>query len=403
MSENNHQIFMTDSKVGSDLVMWLPNGAIIRRELESFIYKELIKRHYQMVYTPIVGRVELYETSGHYPYYKESQFPPMDLGDGEKYLLRPMSCPHHIRIYQYKLRSYRDLPFRIAEFGLVHHYEELNESTSMKSHTQDDAHIFCTENQIANEFRDCVEMTQFILNTFGLKDFHIRLGLGDRTSNKYTGSPAIWDRAEASLLQMCHDVSCIQEPIVEIGKAEFYGPKADFVVNDCAGRKRQVGTIQLDYNLPSKQRFGLEYIGEDNQAHEPVMIHRTLFGSLEQFVAMLIEHFDNVFPLWLAPEQIRILTVNQKCEEYARQVEQRAAKIGLRVHSDYRSIKIETKIYESQMELIPYMFVIGEQEQNADSVVVQDRLQGDLGNMSIDAALAKLQQEINSKTIRQKN
>lgn len=304
MSENNHQIFMTDSKVGSDLVMWLPNGAIIRRELESFIYKELIKRHYQMVYTPIVGRIELYETSGHYPYYKESQFPPMDLGDGEKYLLRPMSCPHHIRIYQYKLRSYRDLPFRIAEFGLVHHYEELDELTSMKSHTQDDAHIFCTENQIANEFRDCIEMTQFVLNTFGLKDFHIRLGFGDRTSNKYTGSPAIW---------------------------------------------------------------------------------------------------DNAFPLWLAPEQIRILTVNQKCEEYARQVEQRAAKMGLRVHSDYRSIKIETKIYESQMELIPYMFVIGEQEQNADSVVVQDRLQGDFGHMSIDAALAKLQQEINSKTIRQKN
>ncbi len=402
------ELFMIDPKVGSGLVMWLPKGATVRRELEGFIYGELLRRGYQPVYTPAIGRVELYETSGHYPYYKESQFPPIDLaaywGEGEKYLLRPMNCPHHIRIYQSKPRSYRDLPLRIAELGLVHRYEQSGELTGMtrvRGFTQDDAHIFCTAEQVADEFRGCLEMTQFVLKTLGLENYRVRLGFGDRSSDKYVGSAETWERAEAALAQVCREMPGLPEPHIEVGEAAFYGPKADFVVDDCIGREWQLGTVQLDYNLPSSQRFGLGYIGADNQPHEPVMIHRAPFGSLERFVGMLIEHFAGAFPLWLAPEQVRVLVVSQKFEEYARQVERRLAEADLRVSGDYRPEKIGAKIRDAQLELIPYMFVIGGREQEAGAVAVRDRLQGDLGSMPIDAALAKLREEIDAKTVRQ--
>jgi threonyl-tRNA synthetase len=396
------ELFMIDPNVGSGLVFWLPKGAIVRRELENFLYGELIRRGYQPVNTPVIGNVRLYETSGHYPYYKDSQFPPIEMTDGERYLLRPMNCPHHITIYQSKPRSYRDLPIKLAEFGTVHRFEqsgELNGMTRVRGFTQDDAHIFCTEDQVADEFRGCIEMTQLVLKTLGLDDYRVRLGFRDPTSDKYVGSPENWDKAEAALTRVCGEMD-LPNVKTERGEAAFYGPKADFVVTDCIGREWQLGTVQLDYNLPSKQRFGLEYIGADNTPHEPVMIHRAPFGSFERFVGVLIEHFAGAFPLWLAPEQVRVMVVSQKVEEYGRQVQKRLSEAGLRVTGDYRAEKIGAKIRDAQLELIPYMFVIGGREAEEGKVALRDRLQGDLGAIPIEEAIAKLQAEIRDKTIR---
>ena len=396
------ELFMIDPAVGSGLVFWLPKGAIIRRELENYLYGELIKRHYQPVYTPVIGNVHLYETSGHYPYYKDSQFPPIEMADGDRYLLRPMNCPHHITIYKSKPRSYRELPLRLAEFGTVHRFEqsgELNGMTRVRGFTQDDAHIFCTEDQVADEFRGCVEMTQLVLKTLGLDDYRVRLGFRDSTSDKYVGSAEIWRRAEASLEQVCGDIG-LTNVRVERGEAAFYGPKADFVVADCIGREWQLGTVQLDYNLPSEQRFALEYIGPDNTPHRPVMIHRAPFGSFERFVGMLIEHFAGAFPLWLAPEQVRVMVVSQKVEEYGRKVQQRLSQAGLRATGDYRAEKIGAKIRDAQLELIPYMFIIGGREAEEEKVALRDRLEGDLGAMPLEQAIEKLNTEIRDKTIR---
>jgi threonyl-tRNA synthetase len=396
------ELFMIDPNVGSGLVFWLPKGAIVRRELENFLYGELIRRGYQPVNTPVIGNVRLYETSGHYPYYKESQFPPIEMEDGDRYLLRPMNCPHHIMIYQSKPRSYRDLPLRLAEFGTVHRFEqsgELNGMTRVRGFTQDDAHIFCTEEQVADEFRGCIEMTQLVLKTLGLDDYRVRLGFRDPASDKYVGDPATWDKAEAALTQVCGELD-LPNVKTERGEAAFYGPKADFVVTDCIGREWQLGTVQLDYNLPSKQRFGLEYIGADNAPHQPAMIHRAPFGSFERFVGVLIEHFAGAFPLWLAPEQVRVMVVSQKVEEYGRQVQKRLSEAGLRVTGDYRAEKIGAKIRDAQLELIPYMFVIGGREAEEGKVAVRDRLQGDMGAIPVEEALAKLQTEIREKTIR---
>jgi threonyl-tRNA synthetase len=397
------ELFMIDPAVGSGLVFWLPKGAIVRRELENFIYDELIKRHYQPVYTPVIGNVHLYETSGHYPYYKDSQFPPIEMADGDRYLLRPMNCPHHITIYKSKPRSYRELPLRLAEFGTVHRFEmsgELNGMTRVRGFTQDDAHIFCTEDQVAGEFRGCMDMTQLVLKTLGLADYRVRLGFRDPASDKYVGTPEIWQRAEDSLEEVCREMG-LSNVRVERGEAAFYGPKADFVVADCIGREWQLGTVQLDYNLPSAQRFALEYIGADNTPHRPVMIHRAPFGSFERFVGMLIEHFAGAFPLWLAPEQVRVMVVSQKAEEYGRKVQERLSQAGLRVTGDYRAEKIGAKIRDAQLELIPYMFIIGGREAEEGKASVRDRLEGDLGPMPIDQAIDKLNTEIRDKTIRQ--
>jgi threonyl-tRNA synthetase len=396
------ELFMIEPNVGSGLVFWLPKGAIIRRELENFLSGELIRRGYHPVYTPVIGNVRLYETSGHYPYYKDAQFPPIEMEDGDRYLLRPMNCPHHITIYQSKPRSYRDLPLRLAEFGQVHRFEqsgELNGMTRVRGFTQDDAHIFCTEEQVADEFRGCIEMTQLVLKTLGLDDYRVRLGFRDPASDKYVGSPETWDKAEATLSRVCGELD-LPNVKTERGEAAFYGPKADFVVTDCIGREWQLGTVQLDYNLPSKQRFGLEYIGSDNTPHQPVMIHRAPFGSFERFVGVLIEHFAGAFPLWLAPEQVRVMVVSQKVEEYGRQIQRRLSEAGLRVTGDYRAEKIGSKIRDAQLELIPYMFVIGGREAEEGKVAVRDRLQGDLGAMPVEEAIAKLQTEIREKTIR---
>ncbi len=396
------ELFAIDPMVGSGMVLWLPKGAVVRRELENFIYGELMRRGYLPVYTPHLGRVELYQTSGHYPYYKDSQFPPITMADGEQFLLKPMNCPHHIKIYQSKPRSYRDLPLRLAEFGTVYRFEQSGELTGMtrvRGFTQDDAHIFCTEEQVAEEFRGCLEMTQLVLTTLGLDEYRVRLGFRDHESDKYVGGAETWEQAEAALERVSRETG-LRSLSIERGEAAFYGPKTDFLVKDCIGREWQLGTVQLDYNLPGPQRFDLQYIGPDNRPHRPVMIHRAPFGSFERFTGMLIEHFAGAFPLWLAPEQVRVLAVSQKFEEHARAVERRLGEAGLRAAGDYRAEKIGAKIRDAQLALIPYMFVVGGREMEQGTVSVRDRRRGDLGSMSLEAAIGQLSEEIRLKKIR---
>jgi len=401
------ELFTVNPMVGSGLVLWLPKGATIRSILETFVKDELMRRGYLQVFTPVIGRVELYETSGHYPYYQESQFPPItmkreDMKQEERYLLRPMNCPHHVMIYKSKPRSYRELPIRLAEFGTVHRYEksgELAGMTRVRGFTQDDAHIFCTDDQVADEFRGCMEMTLHVLDSLGLTDYRVRLGLRDPSSDKYVGNEASWNKAEAALVRVCGDLGIDAKP--EKGEAAFYGPKADFVITDCIGREWQLGTVQLDYNLPSEERFALEYIGADNRPHRPVMIHRAPLGSMERFVGVLIEHFAGAFPLWLAPEQVRVLVVSQKFEQYGRDVQAKLAAAGLRVTGDYRPEKLGAKIRDAQLERIPFMFVVGGRDMENQTVSVRDRIDGDLGSMSIEDAIEKLNEEIADRTVRQ--
>jgi threonyl-tRNA synthetase len=398
------ELFTISPTVGSGLILWLPKGAIIRQQLEEFIKGELRRRNYDAVYTPNIGRVELYQISGHFPYYSDSQFAPIVMEEDERYLLKPMNCPHHIMIYKSQPRSYRDLPVRLAEFGTVYRYEqsgELSGMTRVRGFTQDDAHIFCTEEQVADEFKSCLEMTKDVLRALGMDDYRVRLGFRDPTSVKYVGGPDVWRRAEAALQDVCQTMD-LPNVTVEVGEAAFYGPKADFVVTDCIGREWQLGTVQLDYNLPSPERFGLEYIGADNRPHQPVMIHRAPLGSMERFIGVLIEHFAGAFPLWLAPEQARILTVSEKSEGYARTIEAKLHKAGLRVKGDYRAEKLGAKIRDAQLALIPYMLVIGPKDQDESTVSVRDRIEGDLGAMGVAEAISKLTGEVNSKLVRQK-
>jgi threonyl-tRNA synthetase len=394
-------LFTINPVVGTGLVLWQPKGATIRELLESFVKDELRKRGYQPVYTPNIGRVELYQISGHYPYYADSMFAPLQMEDNEQYMLKPMNCPHHIMIYKAKPRSYRDLPLRLAEFGTVYRYEksgEVSGMTRVRGFTQDDAHIFCTDEQVAEEFRGCIEMTQHVLRCVGLEHYRVRLGFRDSVSDKYVGDVENWQQAQDSLVEVCDSLGL--EYTQEEGEAAFYGPKADFVVTDCLGREWQLGTVQLDYNLPSEDRFALEFIGTDNRPHRPVMIHRAPLGSLERFIGVLIEHFAGAFPLWLAPEQVRVLVVSQKFEQYGRQVEQQLSAAGLRVQGDYRPEKIGAKIRDAQLELIPYMLVVGQREEESATVAVRDRLEGDLGAMPLDEAIAKLKAEVDAKTVR---
>jgi threonyl-tRNA synthetase len=307
-------------------------------------------------------------------------------------------------IYKSKPRSYRELPLRLAEFGTVYRYEqsgELSGMTRVRGFTQDDAHIFCSDDQVADEFKGCIEMTQYVLNCLGLKNYRVRLGFRDPDSDKYVGSDEAWKRAQASLVEVCQSLG--MEFTEEPGEAAFYGPKADFVVNDCLGREWQLGTVQLDYNLPSAERFDLEYIGADNHPHKPVMIHRAPLGSLERFVGVLIEHFAGAFPLWLAPEQVRVLTVSEKSEEYGRRVVDQLTVAGLRVEGDFRAEKLGAKIRDGQLELIPYMLVVGPKDEAAGTVSVRDRIDGDLGAIPIAEAIAKLQQEAADRVVRRRD
>jgi len=397
-------LFTTSPLVGSGLVLWMPKGATLRATLEAFVREELAARGYQPVYTPHIGKVDLYKISGHYPYYADSQFKPIVMSDDEQYLLKPMNCPHHTMIYKARPHSYKDLPLRLAEFGTVYRYEqsgELGGMTRVRGFTQDDAHIFCTHDQVEQEVEGCIDFTLKVLESLAFDDFRVRLGFRDPASDKYVGPPERWDEAEAAIERVARRMNlpgCEPEP----GEAAFYGPKIDFVVNDSLGREWQLGTVQLDYNLPSVERFDLEYIGADNTKHRPVMIHRAPLGSLERFVGVLIEHFAGAFPLWLAPEQARVIPVSEKSEAYAKQVQARLEAAGLRVGIDLAAEKLGAKIRTAQLELIPMMVVCGPRDEAAGTVSLRDRIDGDLGAMSLDAAVERLRDENARRAVRHK-
>ena len=414
--------FHIDEMVGQGLILWTPKGAFVRQKLQDFISEHLTRQGYDQVFTPHIGKLDLYKTSGHFPYYQDSQYPAlidrdhlkkladekcscsdlsnmMEQGEIEGYLLKPMNCPPHIKIFSAERRSYRDLPIRLAEFGTVYRWEQSGEIgglTRVRGFTQDDAHLFVTQEQLATELIGCIELVKTVFGAMGMEDYSVRVGLRDPDSSKYVGDPANWDLAE----QACREAAqTLGRPFSEDpGEAAFYGPKIDFVVNDCLGRKWQLGTVQVDYNLP--ERFGLEYMGADNTAHRPIMIHRAPFGSMERFIGVLIEHFAGSFPLWLAPEQARILTVSDKSEAYGQQVHDQMRAAGLRVKGDFRSEKLGAKIREGQMDLIPYMLIVGPRDAENGTVSIRDRVAGDLGAMPLAEAIAKFQQEVEQKTVR---
>lgn len=457
------QLFTINPDVGQGLCLWLPKGATIRATLEDFIKAELLRRGYEPVYSPHIGRVEMYETSGHFPYYRDSQFAPLfghsagqlvdywirclDPKDDElsppnaederklldaalvlgfsvedfpasgsadekrevlrkwekqqeRYLLKPMNCPHHVQMYKAIPRSYRDLPVRLAEFGTVYRHEqsgELNGLLRVRGLTQDDAHLFCTPEQVEQEFKDTLGLVKYVLQAVGLEDYRVQLSTKEPGSDKYVGSDELWENAQETLRRVLADegIDFVEAP----GEAAFYGPKTDFMVRDCLGREWQLGTVQLDYNLP--ERFQLEYTGSDNKPHRPVMIHRAPFGSMERFCGVLIEHFAGAFPLWLAPEQIRVLPLSEKSDAYAKDVAARLRQSGFRVATDLHSAKLQAKIRQAQLDLIPYMIIVGPKEAEQNAVALRCRIDGDLGVMSYDDAVTKLVEERDNQTIRQ--
>jgi len=414
-------LFHIDEMVGQGLVLWKPKGALVRRALQEFITEELDKQGYSQVYTPHIGKLELYRTSGHFPFYQESQYPAIaerdvlekladedascatlinGLADGtyEGYLLKPMNCPHHIRIFASEPHSYRDLPVRLAEFGTVYRWEqsgELGGMTRVRGFTQDDAHLFCTPGQVAAEVTGCLDLVKKILSTLGMHDYRVRLSLRDAASDKYVGSSDNWDKAEAALREAVQTLGV--DYTEEIGEAAFYGPKIDFVVKDVIGREWQLGTVQVDYNLPV--RFGLSYVGADNQPHIPVMIHRAPFGSMERFTGLLIEHFEGKFPTWLAPEQVRVLPISEKTLAEAETAAARLADAGVRVTVDRDSDKIGAKIRLARLARVPYMLVIGAREAEEGTVSVRHRDKDDLGAIPLDEFIANITGEIRSRSL----
>lgn len=391
-------LFLISDKVGPGLPIWMPNGSIIRMELETWLRQELINMGFQIVYSPHIGKLDLYRTSGHYPYYKESQFPPIMMDEEEGYLLKPMNCPHHIQIYNVAQRSYRELPMRLAEFGAVYRMEktgELNGLIRVRGFTQDDAHIFCTPQQLESEIESCVEVTKLVLETLGLNEYRVRIGLRDEDSEKYVGDDAHWELAQNNIRSVVQRLE--MNYTEEVGEAAFYGPKIDFIATDCIGRQWQLGTIQVDYNLP--ERFDMEYVGPDNTMHRPVMIHRAPFGSLERFIGILIEHYAGAFPLWLAPVQVAVLPVSEKFADYGQKVNAQLRKAGLRVQLDDSADKIGAKIRRAQMQKIPYMAVVGGREQEAQTVSIRHRSEGDCGPVALEQLLAGLKDEVQTKAL----
>ncbi len=373
-------LFMISPNVGAGLPIWLPKGAFIRRKLETFIKEELIRRGYEEVITPHIGNLNLYRTSGHYPYYADSQFAPIKVED-EEYLLKPMNCPHHHQIYALKPHSYRELPIRLAEFGTVYRYEqsgELNGLTRVRGFTQDDAHIYCTHEQLKSEIYNAIELTQLVFKTFGMP-VSTRLSFRDENSSKYAGDLEMWENAERELTEVADEMGL--DYFIGKGEASFYGPKIDFIVKDAIGRKWQLGTVQVDYVMP--ERFGLEYTGADNQKHRPVIIHRAPFGSMERFMSILIEHYAGNFPFWLAPTQVKILPISDKQFEYANKVSDILKQAGFRVEVDLRSEKIGRKIAESEQAKIPISLIIGQKEMDAESVSLRIHGKGDTGSKTI--------------------
>ena len=414
-------LFHIDEAVGQGLILWKPKGALIRRALQDFITQELDKQGYWQVFTPHIGKLDLYRTSGHFPYYQESQYPPIaerdalekladedascatlinGLNDGtiEGYMLKPMNCPHHIKIFASEHRSYRDLPVRLAEFGTVYRWEqsgELGGMTRVRGFTQDDAHLFCTPEQVAAELVGCLSLVKTVLTTLGMTNYRVRVGLRDPDDSKFTGDPAKWDLAEDA----CRAAAAtLGVPFTEeAGEAAFYGPKIDFVVKDVIGRDWQLGTVQVDYVLP--ERFDLSYIGSDNSPHRPVMIHRAPFGSLERFTGLLIEHFEGKFPTWLSPEQVRVLPISEKFLEEAEAVTTQLAEAGVRVSLDSSSDKVGAKIRNARLERIPYMLVLGAKEVEEGTVSVRHRDKEDLGTKPLDQFIAEITAEIRERRI----
>lgn len=415
-------LFSIDEKVGQGLVLWLPKGAIIRQELQNFIAKELTKQGYEQVFTPHIGRLDLYRTSGHFPYYKDSQFPPLvDRGllqtwakedmccadlcqklegeEAEGYLLKPMNCPMHVHIYKSAPRSYRDLPVRLAEFGTVYRWEqsgELNGLTRVRGMTQDDAHLFCREDQIGAEIQGCLELVKTIFKVLKMENYRVRIGLRDPDSTKYAGNAECWDKAENALREAVKTLNVDYSE--EAGEAAFYGPKIDFVVHDVIGREWQLGTIQVDYTLP--ERFDLSYIGSDNKQHRPVMIHRAPFGSMERFCGVLIEHFGGNFPTWLAPEQVRILPLNDATEAYADVVLQALKAVNVRATVDAHADKLGAKIRRAELDKVPYMLVLGPKEAETNQVAVRSRInKTQEGTLDLDTFIQKISQEIAERVL----
>ncbi|MEM9997622.1 MAG: threonine--tRNA ligase, partial [Bacteroidota bacterium] len=379
-----------------------PKGAILRETLTNFLKEEQTRRGYQPVVTPHIGRLDLFKTSGHYPYYAESQFPPMfedddegtPEGDREGYLLKPMNCPHHVQIYDRQPHSYRELPIRYAEFGTVYRYEqsgELGGLTRVRGFTQDDGHLFCTPDQVKDEFKNVIDLTLTVLRALTFDTFTAQVSLRDpANTDKYIGEAALWDSAEQSIREAAAEMGL--ETVEEEGEAAFYGPKLDFMVKDALGRPWQLGTIQVDYNLP--ERFDLTYIDADDTRKRPVMIHRAPFGSLERFIGVLIEHCGGHFPVWLAPVQVKVLPVSDAFSDYAHDVAAQVRAAGFRVETDLRSEKVGRKIRDAEVEKVPYMLVVGGKEVEAGTVAVRRQAEGDRGAMPTAAFIAALQQEV---------
>lgn len=378
------ELFMFSEKVGGGLPIWLPKGTLLRKKLEEFLVKEQEKAGYQQVITPHLGKKELYVTSGHYEKYGKDSFQPiLTPREGEEFLLKPMNCPHHCEIFKNKPHSYKELPIRIAEFGTVYRYEqsgELHGLTRVRGFTQDDAHIFCTSDQLKDEFLGVLDLTKKVLDKLGFHKYTAQISLRDpENKEKYIGSDENWAKAEQAIIDATKEVGL--DTITAYGEAAFYGPKLDFMIKDAIGRSWQLGTIQVDYNLP--ERFELEYIGSDNQKSRPVMIHRAPFGSMERFVGVLIEHTEGRFPLWLTPEQFRILPVSDQYNDYAIHVQDKLIANGLRGSIDSRTESIGRKIRDTELKKIPYMLIVGEKELESKSVSVRKQGEGDKGTMSV--------------------
>jgi threonyl-tRNA synthetase len=389
------ELFHFSQKVGMGMALWLPKGTILRDRLESWLTEELKKRNYEMVKTPHIGHIDLYKTSGHYDKYGKDSFQPIQTpAEGEAFMLKPMNCPHHVEIFKARQYSYRDLPYRMAEFGTVYRYEqhgELHGLTRVRSFTQDDAHVFCRPDQVKDEFKKIIELVIYVFKSLDFNEYKAQISLRDPDDKtKYIGSDENWEKAEQAIQEAAQEMGL--KPTVELGEAAFYGPKLDFMVKDALGRTWQLGTIQVDYNLP--ERFELEYKGSDNEMHRPIMIHRAIFGSMERFVAVLIEHTAGKFPLWLTPQQVVILPISEKFNNYSQKVLDLLKNYDIRGGIDDRNEKIGRKIRDNELNRIPYLLIVGEKEVENNTISVRKQGQGDLGVMGIEEFVELINKEI---------
>ncbi|GAB3367631.1 threonine--tRNA ligase [Arachidicoccus ginsenosidivorans] len=393
------ELFAFSEKVGAGLPLWLPNGAMLRERLQQFLQKAQIESGYLPVITPHIGNINLYKTSGHYDKYGKDSFQPIKTPhEGEEFLLKPMNCPHHCEIYKTSPKSYKDLPVRFAEFGTVYRYEqagELHGLTRVRGFTQDDAHLFCRPDQVKDEFKKVIDLVLYVFKSLGFNDFTAQVSLRDQNDrSKYIGSEANWDIAEEAIKEAAAEKGL--PTTIEYGEAAFYGPKLDFMVKDALGRSWQLGTIQVDYNLP--ERFELEYIDSDNTRKRPVMIHRAPFGSMERFVAVLLENCAGKLPLWLVPTQVKILPISDRFNDYAKEVEKTLKANNIRVSIDQRSEKVGRKIRDTELAKIPYMLIVGEKEMESNTVGVRKQSAGELGAMALKDFIQIIEKEVNEKT-----